>query len=562
MFNYVLLLIISLFFPLLSKQEVFAATTQKYVTIVNPVRDRSFWQNSQSVLRQIELLLEHKLPATWLLQYSAFTDPYVVKIFNQLTPDHELGIFLEVDEKLANDSFVPYLYGEGDRARADKVLLSGYTPSERKRMITLIFNKFKNTFGSYPTAVGGWYIDTVSLNFMVDKYKIKTILDVSDQYQTDTYGVWGKPWGVPYYPSRLNSLVPAQTTQNKLPIVKIQWAQRDPVRGYGLTTLASTFSLQANDYISHHNLKTDYFRQLCQTYLNSNNSLSQVTIGLEVGQEGASFLDEYKNQILTLVNWHDNGELNFTTMTDFATKYRTSYPDVSANFITHGFDYENPKVQALWFSTPFYRVGFVVEKNILRIRDLRLYDEFFLFNDIFEQDKNKQLKRIITSLIDELSSQNSIVLISDTKDIKIVRQDKGILITVTDNLNKVYEVKLEQQNILINKKPLLETEDKNNSRNLLRRLIARLIVDYQVKNVYDWKPSIRYSDIGNVSYFGLWVSPDKLLGVTSSRPYIGLFEFPFQVLSRFKTIPTVDGMMLFSKHFIKNYKPSTIYIKI
>lgn len=561
MSKYVVLILICLFYPLVIKSEIYAAAAERYITIVNPVRDSSLWQNSDSVLAQIELLREHKLPATWLLQYSAFTDPYVIEIFNQLPVNHELGILLEVDEKLANEALVPYLFGDGDWARADKVLLSGYSPSERKRMITLLFNKFKKTYGYFPTAVGAWYVDTVSLNFMVDRYHIKTILDVSDQFQTDTYGAWGKPWGVPYYPSRLNSLIPAQTYQNKLTVVKIQWAQRDPVRGYGLTVFDSTFSLQANDYNAH-NLKTDYFRHLSQSYLNSYNNLSQLTIGLEAGQEGASFYQEYERQILSLLDWRDKDKLSFTTMSEFATKYMAIYPGYTANFIVQGVDYENPSTSAVWFSTPFYRVGFVSEKNILKIRDLRIYEEKFLFNDIYDRDKNKQLKRIVPAAIDELINQNSLVLISDIKNINIIREDEDFIILVVDNLDKLYEIKLDADTIFFNKKPILEIDGRNNIFNKFSSIIASLLIKYQVGMEYNWKPSIRFSSINKSDYFGLWASPDKLFGISTIKPYVGVFEFPFQILSRFKTIPDVNVMRIISKYFINSYKPSTINIKI
>lgn len=556
----VLLLFFS--FPLFCRSSANAATNGKYITIVNPVRDRSFWQNTNSVLNQINFLRDLNLPSTWLLQYSAFSDQVVIDIFNKLPADHELGIFLEVDEKLATDALVPYLIGQGDWARADKVFLSGYSPSERKRMIDLFFNNFKSNFGFYPTAVGAWYIDTISLNYMVDKYNIAAILDVSDQYQTDTYGVWGKPWGTPYYPSKWNSLIPAGSSGNKLPVVKIQWAQRDAVRGYGLTVFDSTYSLQANDYIGHQ-LKTDYFVKLSHDYLQTANPISQLTVGLEAGQEGASFFEEFKRQIISLTDLKHEINLHFATMTDFATKFKTVYPKFSPSYFIEGTDYENPNIAALWYTSPFYRVGLLKDQNRLQIRDFRLYDKNFLFTDIFERDNNRQLKRIITPLIDDLNIKNGINLISDIKDLKINYKAQDYLeITALDNFDKIHVIVLEPKTIFINKKPIIEIEDKNKLLERVNKNIVRLIVDYQVRDDYNWTPSIRFSLIENVWYFGLWTGKTKLIGFRTTRPFIGVFDFPFQVLARFKTIPALDGMSIVSEYFINNYKPSTINIKI
>ncbi|MBI4226274.1 hypothetical protein HY612_04140, partial [Candidatus Roizmanbacteria bacterium] len=389
-----------IFFPafFFISSPVFAAIPDKFVVIVNPVREKILWRNRESVERQIKIMEENNVPSTWLLQYSVVKDRQTVELFDNLNSSYEIGVLLEVNEELANESFVPYLYGRGDWARADKVLLSGYKPDERKRMIDVLFEQFRLVFGRYPESVGAWYIDTDSLNYIVNKYRIKSVMDVADQYQTDSYGVWGQPWGTPYYPSRYNSILPASSLEDQLDVVTIQWAVRDPVLGYGLTVYDSTYSVQANDYINHHGFDTNYFGNLVKSYLNSSSVLSQLTIGLEAGQEGAVFLDELEKQI----NWikETERESTFVTMSEFASFFKATYRDGNPAFFVTGVDPYNKNNTAYWFSSPYYRAFFFKEGSRFSLDDLRIYDGVGIFYDSIEEDEKDRLLREIPACID------------------------------------------------------------------------------------------------------------------------------------------------------------------
>ncbi len=543
------------FFSFIS--PAFAQTDRHYVTLVNPVRSKVFWQNSKIVSSQIGYIVDKKVPVTWLIQYSILLDPESKELFYRLSPNHEIGILLEIDENLASDSLVPYKIGVGDWARADKVLLSGYFPSERKRMIDTVFSKFKSIFGYYPSSVGAWYIDTLSLDYMVDKYQIKAVLNVSDQYQTDTYGIWGTPWGTPYYPSRLNSLLPATSFADKLNAVKIQWAQRDPVRGYGLTVSDSTYSVQANDYISHHNLSTLYFKKLIDEYLFSDNILTQITVGLEVGQEMVDFFEEYKKQVDYLRQLENDGKLQFVTMSDFASKYNDVYPQLSGNMLIEGFDIDNSTDQAFWYSTLFYRIGLIKRGEQLSIRDLRIYKSV-LSDDIFRADSNTILRRDIFSAIDDAKRQDEKIILGKVKRIDTEKsEDKMNLKILSEDGN--YSLLLLPDRILIDQKVLFGSLD--NSKNIaeqIRKKVSLWLIDLYKKRPHKWKAGFRYTYVNGSYYFGIMTAPGELIGLKSTSPFVGRFNFPFQVLTHFKTLPDLDLIQFMLQNFINLINNSTI----
>ncbi len=52
--------------------------------------------------------------------------------------------------------------------------------------------------------------------------------------------------------------------------------------------------------------------------------------------------------------------------------------------------------------------------------------------------------------------------------------------------------------------------------------------------------------------------PDKLIGVQMKPFRMGTFEFPFQVLIRFKTLPQLDIGSFLSGYFIREMNQCTI----
>lgn len=93
--------------------------------------------------------------------------------------------------------------------------LVGYTQEERKKLIDVYMDQFFTIFGYYPKAMGSWFIDAWSINYMAEKYRVKAICICRDQWGTDGYNLWGGYFNV-YYPSRNNMFTPGHLTPSKL----------------------------------------------------------------------------------------------------------------------------------------------------------------------------------------------------------------------------------------------------------------------------------------------------------------------------------------------------------
>lgn len=370
-----------LFFLLIFPKSIFASEKNecdyRYLTLINPVRGRNLWLDKtlKPLDDQYQEIEKYNFSATWLLQYDALIDKEITNfIKNSFNPYQEIGLFLEVSPDLAWFSRVVYppmvpWY------EPQVVFLSGYSQSQRRKLIDTVFVKYKEVFGTFPTSIGAWWLDSYSLTYIKNKYGLKAILIVADQKTTDNYGVWGQWWGVPYYPSKANVLTPAKTQKINLGAVVLQWAQRDFSKAFKEGSIYSNYSLQANDY-TERGLDTSYFKKLINNYLDCSLPIGQITVGLETGIESVKAFTEYQNQLKVLA---ETKNLKAVTMTEFADYFQDIFPS-------------NPKELVLkdetseWVLTPQERENKYLKEKIM-------YDENLAFGDYFVVDKSRYLAR-------------------------------------------------------------------------------------------------------------------------------------------------------------------------
>lgn len=368
------LLSVSLIFPKIT----FAQNYNSFITVVNPIRGRDFWdlQNQKvetSVKGQAEILQKANIPATWLIRFDALDEKGIIDALSNLLD--EKGLFLEVTPSWAKNAQVTYRISKNWHD-AGSAFLTGYDRVEREKLIDSAFSEFKKVFGNYPSSVGAWWIDSFSLDYMQKKYGITAALIVSDQYSTDNYQIWGQYFGTPYYPDRQNALRPAQSVQNKISVVLTQWAARDPVNGYGSGVFDSTFSIQANDYIDYHNLDIKYFEKLLDIYTKQNfNSFGQMVVGLENTYEWQKYFPEYQKQIDVISKKRAQDNLEVITLRDFAKWYMKSFPEISPEHLVIAEDPLGSFKKAIWFMNPYFRAAFFINDSGALFRDIRQYVE-------------------------------------------------------------------------------------------------------------------------------------------------------------------------------------------
>ncbi len=367
-----------------------------FVTIVNPVRISAYTTDvSKSIQAQAAVVATFNFPATWLLTPEVLDTPTAITELKKLPTTNELGLFLEISEKLANDAQVSYKKPE-HWYHPNALFLSGYTQSERIKLIDTLFKKFKEQFRYFPTSVGSWGTDSFSLSYMQKTYGVTANLMCTDQYATDNYQLWGQFWQAPYYPSKIHAGEPG-TIESEIPIVEMQWAPRDPLHGYE----SSLYSTQ--DYFTvKDNLGIDYFQKLIESYLfDEHNSFGQVVVGLEGDFNPETYSQHFKEQLTVVSNLQKDKGVKVTNMKDFSSWYKNNFKVTPpTHFVTK--DLLGGPVTTEWYESTSYRIGMKYEdKNSqLSIFDFRVYDPNFMESYYLFPNRQNTLSLVIPSVID------------------------------------------------------------------------------------------------------------------------------------------------------------------
>lgn len=405
-FKKILPALLTFVFIFLSPKNILASS-EEFVTIVNPVRISSYTKNPKaSVTSQYEIVKKYSLPATWLLTYDVLENEELLNVFKSMDERQEFGVLLEITPKLAKVAGVPY-HKTGFWHHATSVFLSGYTQEERRQLIDAVFRKFKERFGYLPSSIGSWWSDAFSLTYMSKKYGITANLGLADQYSTDGYQVWGGFWQAPFYPSKFHAGIPAQSQEVKLDIVTIQWAPRDPLNGYK----NSLYSTQ--DYsISRIGLTTEYFEKLIRFYAKkTKNSFGQITVGLEGDLDPESYQGEFANQLALISKMAESGDVSLSTMSDFALWYRKNFPMLSPSTFFESNDLlGKEKIKIFWYQSPSYRAGILYDETTQKTKmfDFRSYHKDLEEPYFVLPNKDFILSIYIPSYFDEITNPEDI----------------------------------------------------------------------------------------------------------------------------------------------------------
>lgn len=450
-FPFIVLILFFVFAP-----KTYAGEDNKFVTIVNPVRISKYTKNpAESVRSEYSVIKKYNLPATWLLTYDALNDREIISEVKKMDKNQEFGVFLEITSLFSESVGVEY-NETGSWHHANSVFLSGYTQEERIIFINKIFEKYREVFGSYPKSIGSWWTDGYSLSYIKEKYGVVVNLVCADQFSTDNYQLWGQPWQTPYYPTKLHPAIPASNIENKLDLVNIQWAPRDPLNGYN----SSLYSTQ--DYlVTENSLDTEYFKNLLGVYLdNQESDFAQITVGLESDLDPGAYLREFPKQMSVVKEYEDLG-VNVVTMSDFANQYQKLYPDISPNTKIKSKDLLNSGVDAYWFTSSHYRLFYTHNKNedSFVVRDIRIYSDNLVDPYYVSPNFELNLSINIPSIVDsKQNSKDQWVLPGDvevtTNDESIVIKGKNLKVPTGLSKNPLVNIKTNNNEIEISFIPI------------------------------------------------------------------------------------------------------------
>lgn len=358
----------------------------KIVNIVNFIRlleprDAKITQDVlyQTVVKQVEIMNKYKLPGTFLLQYDALMDPRYQKLLSNLPKDFEIGAWWELPQPLIEKAGLKWRGRFPWDWHADVGFATGYTPAEREKIIDVYMADFKGVFGYYPKSVASWFIDAHTLNYMYEKYHIIASANCKDQYGTDGYTLWGGYWNQAYYPSKINSYMPAQNAKNQIPVPVFRMLGSDPVRQYdaglgsrrqSVITLEPVYKFGGGD--------AAWVNWFFGSFTGDPSLGFNYT---QAGQENSftwnAMSKGYELQMPLIAKLRGEGKLVVKTMEQSGIWFKNKYKVTPATSFSVSKDIEGSNRKTIWYNSRFYRTNLIWEDGHLRIRDIHLFNEKF-----------------------------------------------------------------------------------------------------------------------------------------------------------------------------------------
>lgn len=374
-------------FAIANSQALRAKPSPKIVNIVNFIRlleprDAAITQDVlyQTVVKQVEMMQQYKLGGTFLLQYDALMDARYQRLLKNLSKDSfEIGGWWEIPQPLVEKAGLKWRGRYPWDWHADVGFATGYTPAERKQLVDVYMADFKNIFGYYPKSVASWFIDAYSLNYMYEKYGIVASANCKDQYGTDGYTLWGGYWNQAYYPSKINSYMPAQHAQNQVNVPVFRMLGSDPIRQYdhdlgttrqGVITLEPVYPKAGGD--------DAWVKWFFNTFTNDDALEFNYT---QAGQENSFTWDAmvkgFGIQLPLIAHLRNENKIRVETLEASGRWFRKKYTVTPATSFAVSKDLDGSDKKTLWFNSRFYRANLLWENGSLRIRDIHLFNEKF-----------------------------------------------------------------------------------------------------------------------------------------------------------------------------------------
>ena len=332
----------------------------------------------ETVVDQVKIMKKYGLGGTFLLQYDALLDKRYQKLLKSL-PDStfEIGAWWEIPEPLVENAGMKWRGRYPWDWHANVGFATGYTPKEREKLVDVYMKDFKAIFGYYPKSVGSWFIDAHTLNYLYEKYGIIASCNCKDQVGTDGYTVWGGYWNQAYYPSKKNAYMPAQHSENQIPVPIFRMLGSDPVRQYdkglgtqsqGVVTLEPVYAKGGGDSTWVNWYFNQFVKGACMQFAY-----------VQAGQENSFTWDKMKKgfeiQMPLIAKLRNEKKIKVETLAESGNWFRKKFPVTPATSVTVTKDLPGSDKQTVWFDSRFYRANLLWDKGTMRFRDIHLFDE-------------------------------------------------------------------------------------------------------------------------------------------------------------------------------------------
>jgi hypothetical protein len=357
----------------------------------------------KTVERQVEMMKKYKLRGTFLLQYDALIDPRYQELLKKLPKDSfEIGAWWEIPQPLVEKAGMKWRGRYPWDWHADVGFSTGYSPKERERLADVYMKDFKNIFGYYPKSVASWFIDAHTLNYLYQKYNIVASANCKDQYGTDGYTLWGGYWNQAYYPSKINSYMPAQNEQNQIPVPVFRMLGSDPVRQYdqglgrnrqGVISLEPVYKDAGGDSTWVNWYFNEFVEGECMEY-------AYVQAGQENSFTWEAMAKGFEIQLPLIAELRDDDQIKVETLSESGEWFRKNYSVTPATSVTVNRDLPGSDKKTVWFNSRFYRLNLLWEDETLRFRDIHLFNEKIASDYLTEKVNSNECKFFTLPVVD------------------------------------------------------------------------------------------------------------------------------------------------------------------
>ena len=366
---------------------------KQIINIINFTRGTETRDASVDVLQttknQMERLKRLGLRATFLFQYDALSDKGFIETALSYAGLFEYGLWLEVTRACVSSAGEIWLGRDCEWDWRGKIgNLIGYKAESRPKMIDAAMNKFKDVFGYFPKSVGSWALDAVTLKHLQSKYDISAACNCREQWGTDGFTMWGGYYGQAYYPSKYNSLCPAQTPEAQIGIPVFRMLGSDPVYQYdaGLSLTGGpskstaitleTICTEAEGYVGG---GVPYW---VDWFFRENFNGKCLSFGYaQAGQENSfgwkAMKDGFIDQTSKISKLEKEGKLEAVTMSEAGEWYKKNYKLTPPSAITAENDWQNKNRKSYWYNCKNYRINLYFDGEIFYIRDFFLFEETY-----------------------------------------------------------------------------------------------------------------------------------------------------------------------------------------
>lgn len=342
---------------------------------------RFLYDDFDTLRRILILVKQYGFPGTYALKYDALMEPrYQELLKDYLDENDELGAWWEISEPLCRRAGIGFRSSRREDHyddRVDSAYCLGYEPEERRRLVDAYMADFYDVFGRYPTNIGAWIMDAVTLDYARSRYGVSAACMCRDQIAVDGFTLWGGwPNGM-YFPSRDNAFIPASSDEKQMDIPVFRLLGPDPIYNFEADVrhlpLGGVYTMEPA-WISGRDPRSvgSYFHSLTEEDV--------LGIGYaQLGQEN-NFLWEniepgLEPQLQLLEKLVKEGKVRVETMGATANWLRQQYRRTPPLSFQASSDWTGNGLAAQWYASINYRVGFLAEEGKLRIRDMFLYRE-------------------------------------------------------------------------------------------------------------------------------------------------------------------------------------------